>query len=475
MTRCSLPRHVALSTLMLGGLAACANLQPAGLPHATPPASWSAPLPEADRTVELEHWWASGSEPELASLIEDAQRVSPSVAAAQARIAQARAQQTQARAALLPQVSAVASGSRTSSPLYTPPLTQAQAGLQMNWELSLASLRGADRIEARAGLESAEAKWHDARILVAAEVAGLYHEARSCRTQLRLIRDDAASRAETERLTRLSLEAGMSAAPALATARSQLAETRSRLLQQEAACEADIKGLVALSGRDESALRATLEPALAREGQPQPFAISALPARTLAQRPDVRVAEREVLQAQARVMQAESARLPRLSLEGFIGRGHYVSGGVSSEGRTWTFGPLALSLPLFDGGRLAAQQAAAEAELDASLAAWRASVRQAVREVEEALLQLQASEQRWQESRKASEQAHVLLESNGRLLQQGMLSQLDFEEIQRQARAAELNAAALDLERQRAWITLYRAMGGGFQPLASPSETNPAV
>lgn len=469
-----------LACLLGLALVGCANLQPARSPQIAAPATWAAPLPQADRTVELERWWASGSEPELAALIEDAQRVSPSVAAAQARIAQARAQQTQARAALLPQVSAVASGSRTSSPLYSPPLTQAQAGVQMNWELSLASLRGADRIEARAGLESAEARWHDARILVAAEVAGLYYEARSCRAQLALLREDARSRAETERLTLLSLEAGLSSAPTLATARSALADTRSRLLQQQADCEAAIKGLVALSARDEATLRTTLEPALAREGAPQPFAVAAIPAQTLAQRPDVFVAEREVLQAQARVMQAESARLPRLSLEGFIGRGHYVTGGVTSEGRTWTFGPLTLSLPLFDGGRLAAQQRAAEADLEASLIAWRGSVRQAVREVEEALLQLDASEQRWLESRNAAREAHVLLEANRRLLQEGMLSQLDFEDIQRQTRAADAGAAALDLERQRAWITLYRAAGGGFQPLPAtqaetPSDTSPAA
>ena len=458
---------LAITAAAVVALSGCANMKPVIPPKDVSPAHWSAPLPATDRTAELEHWWESQGEPELASLIEDAQRVSPSIAAAQARIEQAKAQQAQALSSLLPQLSANASASKTKSALYSPTLTQAQAGVQMNWELSLASLRGADRIDARAQLDSAQAKWHDTRILVAAEVAGLYHEARARKQQLSLLEADAASRSESERLTRLSYEAGMSASPALATARANAADVRAHLRQQQAACEIDIKGLVAMTGRNEADLKATLAPALVREGTPTPFAISAIPAQTLAQRPDVLVAERDVLQAQARLMQAESERLPRLSLEGFIGQGHYVMSGLNKSEPTWTFGPLAVSVPLFDAGKRAAQQHAAEADLHAYVVAYQAGVRQAVREVEEALVQLDAAEQRWQESRISADQAHTILAAHQRLLQQGMVSQLDLEDIQRQARAADLSAIALDLERQRAWITLYRAVGGGFKPLNS--------
>jgi multidrug efflux system outer membrane protein len=455
---------------MLIFLSGCSTLQPPPRLTENPqvPQQWSASRPDTTRSLELQHWWTSQNEPELVQLIDAAQKVSPNVATALARIEQSKAFQAQAVAALVPALSASASSSKMHAPLYGGTYTQNQAGVQISWALDMASLSGVNTASARAHIESAEAQWHDARILVAAEIADLYYASRTCRQQLALSEKNAASFSESEQLTRLSLQAGMASNSTLATARTYAAESRARLQQQQAICEIQIKGLVALTAKSEADLLKLLQPAWSRESTPTPFAISAIPAQTLVQRPDIYMAEREVLQAQAKVLQAESARLPRLSLEGFVGNGNFVYAGKTTNAPTWTFGPLALTLPIFDAGKRAADQRAAEADLQAALVTYQARVRQGVREVEEALVQLDSIEQRWLESRTVSEQSRIILEANQRLLQQGMINRLELEDSQRQLWSADSTARTLDLERQRAWITLYRAVGGGFYP-STPS------
>lgn len=457
----------ASATLLLGG---CSTLQPLPRLIENPqiPQQWGAHHSDNVRSIELQDWWQSQDEPELAELIEAAQNVSPTVATALARIEQSRAQQAQMVSKLLPELSATASSSKMHAPLYSGTYTQNQTGVQIGWVLDMASLSGVNTVSARAQHESAQAQWHDARILIAAEVADLYHASHICRQQLELAQKAAASFGESERLTRLSLQAGMASNMALASARTNAADSRARLQQQHATCDIQLKGLVAMTAKSESDLEKLLLPVWARESTPTPFAISAIPAQSLAQRPDLYIAERDVLQAQAKVVQAESARLPRLSLEGFVGYGNFVFAGTATNASTWTFGPLAVNLPIFDAGKRAADQLAAEADLRAALVTYQARVRQGVREVEEALVLLNSIEQRWLESRIVAEQARVALGSSRNLLQQGMINRLEYEDSQRQSWLADSTARTLDLERHRAWITLYRAVGGGFHP-STPS------
>ena len=174
---------------------------------------------------------------------------------------------------------------------------------------------------------------------------------------------------------------------------------------------------------------------LSRRQDPQrPFAVDALPARILAQRPDVLLAaERQVLLAQAQTDAGRRGnRLPRLSLQGLVGPGRVWTGRANNgSGPTWTIGPLALTLAGLrrrHAGRAAARLR--RSAVDAALSAYQAQVRLAVREVEEALVQLRAAENRWKNSRQAADQARALVSANRRLMDAGLLSQLDFEAVQ---------------------------------------------
>lgn len=472
-------------------LTACATgTPPAPSSHAASaapvPAAWQTPLPTGSvpgpgglphggQLAGLRQWWTQLNDPLLVELIDAAQAASPTVAAARSRMAQARATRVGAGAALGPTLDASASAARgTTQPTGPGPLpvaTTLQGGLQAGWETDLFGGNAAARDAAQARLEGAQAQWHDARVSVAAEVANTYIALRTCERLVGVAQNDSASRAETARLSDLSAKAGFTAPGTAALARASAAEANARLTQQRAQCELDRKALVALSGLPEPDLKQKA----ARVPAPWPYeatlSIASVPAEALAQRPDVFSAERDVAAASADVGQADAQRYPRLSLSGSVGALQLRSGGVSSDFTTWSIGPLALSLPLWDGGRRSANVDAARARYDEAAALYRAKVRQAVREVEEALVNLQSSAARGSDAATAATGYRDSFTATEARYKGGLASLVELEDARRTALAAETALLQLQRERIAAWIALYRSTGGGWSatdPMTPP-------
>ena len=466
---------LSLTVLALSG---CANLMPpAQVPMVVAPV-WQAPLPHQGTVSSLSNWWQQQGDPLLVELIEAAQAASPSVAQAVSRIATTRANQATANAALIPNLSAQASSSRGVSQPDVPVATSSQLGVQAAWELDLIGANRAVSRAAQAQVEGSQAQWHDARVLVAAEVANTYYSFASCTRQLGVAERDAASRLETARLTAISAQAGFVAPSVASQARASAAEANSRLTQQTRLCELDVKALVALTALAEPDLRKKLALAQVKQGQIAMFTVASLPVQVVSQRPDVFAAERDVILASAQVGSAKAQQWPRLSLNGSIGALRVNSGGTLSEVSTWSFGPLALSLPLFDGGQRAANVQAAYAGYQSAVVTYQAKVRQAVREVEEALLTLRSVQGRQLDAEVSTQGYAEALAATQQRFDQGLASLMELEDARRSALAAESSVLTLALERQQAWVALYRAVGGGFEPdrLSTPSPTpSPAV
>jgi multidrug efflux system outer membrane protein len=459
-------------------LSGCALTPPPSTVDAPTPAQWAAPLPDDAaalphhaRLSDLSQWWQQQNDPLLIELINAAQTVSPTVASAVSRIAQSRATGVAASAALGPKLDLNASVNRTNTQQPLPLGTTSQIELQPSWEADLFGGNRATSAAARARLQGAQAGWHDARVSVAAEVANRYYDLRTCDKLVIVTRADAASRAETARLSALSAQAGFEAPANAALARASAAEGNSRVTQQRALCDLDIKALVALTAIDEAALRQKMTAGETTPASFAPIAVDALPAQTLSQRPDVFIAEREVAAASAEVGNAQAQRYPRLTLTGSIGIGNFHSQGVSTSLDTWAIGPIALSLPIFDGGVRVANIGAAEARYDEAVINYRSTVRQAVREVEEALVNLQSASARSEDARVAVEGYDMSFRGTESRYRNGLASLIELEDTRRQRLAAELNAVSLERDRMAAWIALYRAAGGGWRaPDGSPPE-----
>jgi NodT family efflux transporter outer membrane factor (OMF) lipoprotein len=452
-------------------MAGCANFMPPTEVDSQVAAQWQAPLPHQGDVGLLSQWWQRQGDPVLVELIESAQVVSPSMAQALARVEGARATRTAANAALLPSLDAAVTASRGVSQPNVPLATTQTMGLQAAWELDLVGANRAVSHAADAQVQGMQAQWHDARVSVAAEVANTYYSLSTCTQLLDLARQDAASRQETARLAEVSANAGFTAPSNAALARASAADGNSRVTQQGAACELDTKALVALTGMAEPDLKKKLLPALMKPALAAPFSIATVPAQTLTQRPDVFAAERDVIVASAQVGNAKAQHLPRLSLNGSIGALRYTSQGSTTQLDTWSFGPLSLSLPLFDGGKGAANVSAAQANYTQAVAVYRGHVRQAVREVEEALVKLQSADARQQDAQTSATGYAQSLQATQARYSQGFASLVELEDARRSSLAAQSAQLSLALERNQTWVALYRALGGGFDANAPPDAS----
>ena len=474
-TLCSLPLSLALALALAG----CSLARPPQAAPAEVPAQWTTPLPRLlphdGSEANLADWWRQMDDPLLVDIVEAAEQASPNVASAAARVAEARATRIAAGAAMLPTLDAVASAQRSNNVASAGlgasslgsgdavPYTTLSAGLQSSWEIDLFGGLDASRDAAVQRESSAQAKWHDARVAVAAEAANAYFAERACVGQLRVAESDTRSRTETARLTGLSAEAGFTAPADAALARASAAEGNSRLTQQRALCDVQRKALVQLTGLDDATLEQKLAQAPAQPPLPQVAPVDRVPAQLLAQRPDVYAAQLAVAAASAEVGSAQADRYPKLSLTGNISRIKLSTAGFSQSLDTWTIGPLQLTLPLFDGGRRVANIESAKARYTEAASAYRANVRQAVREVEEALINLQSTDARTNDANTAVTNYQASFDATRARTETGLASLFELEDARRALFASQTARVALASDRAQAWVALYRAMGGGWQ------------
>jgi outer membrane protein, multidrug efflux system len=456
---------IALGASLL--LAGCASLQtpPASVPI-NPPAAWQGPLPHNGNVSDLADWWKGLNDPLLVQLIEAAQLTSGSLAEAQARIAQARATRVGAGAALGPTLDGSASASRGVMQAPAGPSTSVALGVQAGWE---ADLFGGNRAAARAAqarLDGAQAAWHEARVSVAADVASQYLSQRNCEAQLQVSLADAASRQESAQLAELTAKAGFSAPATAQLARASAADGAARVTELRAQCQRDVLALAALIGvplpQVQSYLEKKVLPPQDLVAQAALFSIAKLPADVVAQRPDVFQAERDLAAASADVASSDAQRMPRLTLSGSIGAARNSSGGISTDGTTWSIGPLLLTLPLLDGGRRTANVQAAQARYDAAAVQYRSKARQAVAEVEIALLNLQSTALRQGDAQAAAQGYRASFTATQARYKAGLASLVELEDARRTVLAAETGLVNLQRDRMAAWISLYRAAGGGW-------------
>jgi multidrug efflux system outer membrane protein len=426
-------------------------------------------LPHHGSLTSLSQWWQQQHDALLVDMIDAAQIVSPTVITARSNILQAQAAKTAAAAALLPTAGAVGSLNRGVNIPFNrntpaPITTAADLGLQTTWEIDLFGQNEASLKADNERLLGSQALWHQARILVAAEVASQYYGFRACEQLLAVTRADAKSRLETSRLSDLLTKAGFGAPATAALARASAAEGNSRITQQRAECEVSVKALTALTGWREPELQQKLAQSPVAPPQQGMQAISRVPAEVLSQRPDVFNAARELNAASFEVGSARAQRYPRLSISGSIAANRQNSLGTTQRFTTWSIGPLALTVPLFDGGAADANIKAAKARYEEAAGKYRSVVRQAVREVEEALVTLQSTADRSSDTAVAAQGYQASFAGTEARYKAGLASLVELEDARRVLLQAQTSVVLLDRERRNAWIGLYKALGGGWTP-----------
>jgi NodT family efflux transporter outer membrane factor (OMF) lipoprotein len=452
--------HFLLSTLLMSLLGGCTLGPDYQLPAVAVASQWHAPLPHGASVVGLSDWWQQFNDPALATLLRLAEADSPSLDQALARIAQARATLDGSVADRLPQISGGVSKARagvSQSGLHQSGTTSG-ATLDAAWELDLfGKLRRTDEAS-RNLLQARVDDWHDARVSLAAEVGDDFVQYRGCQMLVNAYRDQAQSQEQTARLTRVSFQAGFTAASDASLGDASAAASNATLINQQSACDVLLKSLVALTGSDEQQVREVLGHTPARLPEPALLDVREIPANLLRQRPDLASSERELAAANAQIGAAQADRLPSLSL-----LGSFAVGTTTGEfSRTWSLGPQ-LSVPLFDGGKRRAAVGSARAGYDSALATYRQTLRTAVMEVEQSLVRLDAARRSQADAQRASDGYDAYFQAIDRNWQAGNASLLDREVARRSALSAQIELITVQQDQVRYWIALYKALGGGWQ------------
>lgn len=411
--------------------------------------------------VDLKNWWKQFNDNELLSLIEFAQEKSPSISAAVVNIKAYEAAVVGVNSRSLPNLSLSGGGNVGVVQPSTEKTSSSQMGLQTSWELDLFGKNELQSLAQERKLKGAEALWYGAKTVVAAQMAKSYFNYRFCARTLSILEEDYKAREKQDNITKLNVGVGLESRSSLYLSNANLARERMAILNKGIECEAEIKGLTALTGLNESDLRDLLKKETA--DKIDLFVPVSVPGALIAQRPDIFNALQELESENFALGSVRAEKYPSISISGNISATSITSGGISSNGMTWAVGPINITFPIFDGGRQKANENLSLAQYEHAKLNFAHTFRHGVKEVEIALLYLNQAKTKKDFSVLSSADFEKALNSTTEKYKAGLASLFELEGIRLSYLNAKRNEIMVEQELIYHWIDLYKAVGGGFK------------
>lgn len=427
----------------------------------------------ASSREQIAQWWHQLDDANLDWLIDQALASDLSVAAAQARLRQARASRAVAVSAFYPTVSVTTAATPTNygaSSSSRPDQTQFDVGFDASWELDIFGATRRSVEASTAELQAAEASLGNIQVTVVAEVAQNYVDVRNFQQRLDIARRNLAAQAQTLQIAQWRNQAGLVRQTDVDQARASLAQTRAGIPDLEIGLARAKNRLAVLTGQPPGAVNERLA---SREPLPilPDTIMTDVPATVLTQRPDIQVAERHLAAQTALVGQRIAERYPSLSLGGSFSWSAYSLTGLGTMDAFVSRVVGRLAATIFDAGRLRSLVDVQTQAQQEALANYELAVLRALEEVENALLAHALSRNRTQSWLEAAAASSSAATQSRQLYQAGLI---DFEQVLITERA-QLNAQeSLAQSRATELITLvqlYKALGGGWQPEHEPQTT----
>ncbi|HWS78820.1 MAG TPA: efflux transporter outer membrane subunit [Thermomonas sp.] len=475
MTRL-LPLAAACS-LLLAGCASTEGLSTQGTPRdpgSLASAKSLAHTPLSAAAWPSEHWWSTFGDPQLDALIDEALAASPALEAADARTRKAIAQAGLADAARKPSLGAGAQVLALQIP-------RTLAGGDLGGDFSAATLLtldlkynpdfwGVDKAKWQAALGNARATEVDAqaaRLVLASNIARTYVALAQAFDLQDAATAEAARSEALVKLNRQRIQAGLDNTIALNQNLSVAASARQQAQASQQQVDALRNALAALVGDGPDRGLAISRPTLATpQAAPPPL----LPSDLLARRADIVAARWRVEAARRGIDASKAAFYPTINLSAMVGLASGNLGELFGSDALLVNGGPALSLPIFDGGRLRNQLAGSNADHDLAVANYNQALLTAIREVADAVQSartLDAQIASTGTARDTAARAHALVLQRQRA---GMANQLDVLAAQKPLLQIDQQLAALRAKRRTATIDLDQALGGGIA-LDAPNTT----
>ncbi|WP_213781733.1 efflux transporter outer membrane subunit [Caballeronia sp. dw_276] len=483
------PAGVWLGAMIVAALSGCMlgpDYRPPDIGTMNLPSEWTSTGTTGDQGDQLVGWWKQFDDGDMVDLIEAAERSSPTLAIALARVKGAGAAVEQKNSGLFPALNGQLAGSRSNFDEFvdeSPSIsdvgqeTRGEAnrtsyGLNASWELDLfgAIRRGVQAGDAQ--LASQQALFEEARIVLAADVAKAYVDYRECESMTVYLSQGLQTSKNIGHLVALKAKSGFAAPLDAQFAAGNVASSREQLVTKHAQCSTVFDQIVYLTGFDRKRLQTLLTAGAGRVPTIDPTrAPVTVTAALVAQRPDVRAAERTLAATSAKIGVAIAQRFPSVSATGSLSQTDYYALGQVLSLSPWTLGG-SLVLPLFDAGAGAARVSAARAQYEEALATYTQQVRLATREIENALALTQASAQRVAAAQLAVANYTGYFRASEMSHDAGALSLIDLESARQRLVGSQQDAIAAESGSAHAWISLYAALGGGWPaPTSMQAQT----
>ena len=431
---------------------------------------------DADATATANTtWWEQFHDPTLNALISEAIAHNKNVGIAAANIEKAQGVLMQTRAPLFPQFTYSGNAARQRvtelgatplSPSIANPQNSLQAMANATWEIDLwGRIRRLDEA-ARASLLASQEAQRGVILSLTASVAGSYIQLLAYDRQLQIARRTLAAYAESVKLFELQFAYGQISRMNVEQARTQYETAAGTIPQIETQIAQTENALSLLLGRNPGSVtrnRSIDELAL-------PSVPSELPSSVLDNRPDISQAEQNLIAANAQIGAARALYFPTLSLTGDLG---YASADLSNlfngPAHTWSYSG-SITGPIFKAGEIAGQVQQAEAGRKAALLTYESAIQNAFSDVENALIarrklaeQLMAQDHLVTASKEYARLAQIQYDG-------GYSTYLTVLSAQQQLFPAELNQAQYRAQVLNSYVTLYKAMGGGWMSEAAASS-----
>lgn len=449
---------------MLGLLVGCAASPPVAPPSPTPaPASFRhAPRDVAPEPAAGAGWWTVFADPVLDDLVARAGRGNPSIEVAGARLTQMRAALQGADAARAPQVGLTADATRQGGPLVNAAGssgTLLRAGLGLSYEVDLFGRLSHASEAARGDAAQSEAMSRTIRLLVQADVCQAYLRLRGLDQERSLARALVAAQADTLALVEQRFRTGSVAEIDVARARTEWLSARTEQAALDRQRTLLDHALALLLGEPASGFDLPEDPGWAAH---RPQVPPGIPSTVLARRPDIQAAQHALRAAQARQGLAHATDLPSLLLTTAGGQASPTLGSLlQASMRAWSLGAV-LNLPLFDGGRRAAEQGRATAEVAAQQGEYRGKVLLALKEVEDQLVTLQSLREEATLQREVLDAAMRATALAERRYRSGLASQLEWLQARRTEARTQRRLVQLQSAQGLETVGLIKALGGGW-------------
>ncbi len=472
----------AITAIILFALPGCTVGPDYKKPETTLPQNWVSTDKSGAATID-QAWWQNFHDPILTQLIEKAAAGNPDLKIAEMRIKEARATRSQADATLLPSGDFKATGEREANQIAFPgkfpganlatPFDVFQSGFDATWELDLFGGHRRDIESANASLEASEASRDDAMVSLMAEVARTYIDIRQYQAQLATAEDTVEADRNTVAIAKERFEAGDAPQLDMTQAQAQQEQDEAQVpYQRNMLAQAEFS-MDVLLGAQPGATKSIVD-------TPAPIPTSdkelvlAAPAAVIANRPDIRVAERKLAAATAQQGVAVAKFFPDISLSGFAGfLNVHADDLLRRQSESWMMGG-SVVWPILSYGTLSANLDAANAEQQEAMANWQKTVITALIDVEKSVKAYSEQEQFRESLAHSLDADRHAADIAGERYKEGITSFLEVLDARRTLYVAQNHATEADAKAAQNLVAVYKSLGGGWQAPGQTSATTSA-